>query len=74
MNKTLSRRSTQQAKQRKSVPKLKKIKCKTAAGRSYTASYPVPKPHKAYRPNEASQFGVPEVSIGSLNFVGMGWS
>ena len=46
---------------------------KTAAGVSYTVRYSAPKKHKGYQPSAASQFGVPEVSLGSLGGVGGGW-
>ena len=72
MKKTLRAKPAFRAKQKRSA-KAVIMQQKTAAGISYTVRYPAPKKHKGYQPNASSQFGVPEVSLGSLGGAGAGW-
>ena len=69
MNKTTHRKVATYA-NRKSVAKSVTLKQTTAAGVSYTVRYPTPKKRTGYQPNASSQFGVPEISLGSLGATG----
>ncbi len=73
MDKATALRPMSRAKRRTSAPKREVMRCETASGKAYSVSYSVAKPHKPYRPNEASQLGPTGVDIGALNSVG-GWS